>query len=374
MIVPPLARLLGVVACALTVVSGAAAARGSGDRGVYLREAKAGLQTIDHLWWNTQAQWYTTYPYDPAWGPGGLATLWDVAPVFATAALIARADPSAENTRELRKVAMGAERYWDPDVKPNGAYTISPGTRGNVNAFFDDDGWWGLDFFDAYRVTRDRRFLTDAVRAFRFIIAAGWATRSGGGVWWDTAHEKKTAEPLAAAALLGAELYETTHVAFYLRQSRKLIGWADAHSWNAGRRLYQRSDVSDTVMNYVQGMMIAAHAVLCRALRQQSYCRKAEQLAAASQEAFPPTYRWAPETDAIYLRWLLELWAVDHDARWYQVADDAAQRALANARDDRGIYSKNWDGTYASDDRILTSAGTLMLFAALAVSPAPSGE
>src|SRR5581483_9223511 len=238
------------------------------------------------------------------------------------------------------------------------------------NLFFDDTGWWGLAFFEAYRATHDRRFLRDAARAYRFIVTAGWAADDG-GVWWDTAHEKKTAEPLAAAALLGALLYETTRDRTYLRGAQRLIAWADAHSWNGARMLYQRNEEQDTVMNYVEGMMVGAQAVLCRALHKASWCSRAEALATTAIRAFPPSYHWAPETDAIYLRWMLALWATDHNPKWYRVADHWGRMAVAHARDARGLFTRRWDGTFASNDRLLTPSGTLMLLAALAASPAP---
>jgi uncharacterized protein YyaL (SSP411 family) len=368
-------RSLALVACGVVALvlaappAGAATqAQNYGNRALYLRLAEGGVAQLEQVWWNPQSDWFTTYPYQASWGAGGLATLWDVAPVFEAFSLIALAQPSPANLSALRDVANGAERYFNPDV---GGYAYLPGHRGDKNAFFDDNGWWGLDFFDAYRATGDRRYLTDAIRAFRFIDAEGWAADAGGGVWWNTNETKKTSEPLAAEALLGALLYEATNQQAYLRTARKYIAWADAHSWNAARGLYQRNEQDDTVLNYVEGMMIGAHAVLCRALANQSYCNKAEQLAAAAQTAFQPDYHWAPETDAIYLRWLLELYAVDRDPRWYQVADSWAQQAVANARDSRGIFSRRWDGLWASDDRILTPGGTLMLLAAVAAAPGP---
>jgi uncharacterized protein YyaL (SSP411 family) len=354
---------------AATLVTGAGATTKAPplrpEQAHYLRLAKQGMVELNRVWWNPKAGWYTTYPYKPKWGKGGLATLWDAVPVFETVNLIAIADPSPANRAVVRRIARRAEGYWNPEV--NG-YAYLLGQRNAVNTFFDDSGWWGLDFFDAYRATHDRRFLTDAVRAFRFIVNRGWDAAGGGGVWWDTDHQKKTAEPLAAAALLGALLYETTHQATYLRWSQKLIAWADEHSWNAERQLYQRSDISDTVMNYVEGMMIGAHAVLCRALHRPAYCDKAEQLAAAAQVAFPRGYHWTPETDAIYLRWLLELSAVNGNRKWYALAVDWARRATVHARDERGLYTLGWDGRFASKDRLLTDGGTLMLFATLAAA------
>jgi hypothetical protein len=124
-------------------------------------------------------------------------------------------------------------------------------------------------------------------------------------------------------------------------------------------------------MNYVQGMMIGAHATLCRVLHKKSYCRRGEALAQAAARAFPPSYHWATETDAIYYRWLLSLYAIDRNPRWYRAADTWAQKALANARDSRGLFTRRWDGTHADETRLLTPGGTLMLLAAVAAAPAP---
>lgn len=363
-----------LLAAAVLVCSGIAAGGSAQPSRPYLPLAEQGLERVNQVWWNPVSRWYTTYPYKAGWGGGGLATLWDAYPAFETTALVAQADPTPANKAAAATVATGAERYWDPDVAPTGGYVFLPGLRGPRSAFFDDNGWFGLAFFDAYTATKNPRFLDDAIRAFHFIYASGWASRHGGGVWWDTEHTKKTAEPLAAEAVLGAELYRATDRILYLRVAEKLIAWANRNSWNAARHLYQRSDVSDTVMNYVQGMMIGAHAILCSTLKVHAWCTKAEQLAAASQVAFPPSYEWAPETDAIYLRYLLELYRVDRNPRWFNVAAAAAKLAAANAKDSRGLYTKRWDGGFASNDRLLTDTGTLMLFAAVSNVPAPGAN
>jgi Glycosyl hydrolase family 76 len=360
----------GVTTLALMIALATAAGARASSSPPYLALAADGLAKLQNVWWNPVAGWYTTYPYKPSWGRGGLATLWDAFPAFETVDLVAIADPTPAHLHAVDTIAIGAERYWDPDIAPVPGYVYLRDLRGPRSAFFDDNGWWGIAFFDAYRATGKPRYLQDAVKAFRFIYAAGWASRHGGGVWWDTDHTKKTAEPLAAEALLGTELYEATHDTHYLRVAERMIAWANTNSWNATRGLYQRSDTSDTVMNYVQGMMIGAHLTLCRALKVAAWCRKAEQLAAASQVAFPPgVYQWAPETDAIYLRYLVELSREDHNKRWFTVADNWARAASANARDDQGLYTKRWDGAFASNDRLLTDAGTLMLFAEMVAVP-----
>jgi uncharacterized protein YyaL (SSP411 family) len=362
-------------ASAVATLSAAPAASAApttfGDRGAYLAAAEDGVARIRQEWWNPKLGWYDTYRSSPSIVP--LASAWDVYPLFEAVAAIALADPTDANRAAVSEFGIGAERYWNPDLQPLGGYGWYPDPQVTGQfAYFDDTGWLGIAFFDAYRATGDRRFLNDAIRAFRFIDIAGWAEDAGGGIWWNTGHEYKTAEPLAAGALLGAEIYQRTHVKWYLREAKKLIAWADTHSWNSERRLYARSDVSDTVMNYVQGMMIGAHVTLCRATRNRTWCRRAEQLAEASAAAFPPEYHWAPETDVIYLRWLLDLYENVDDSRWYAVVDAKAQQALAHARDENGLFTKRWDGGYASQGRLLTVAATVSLFAWVAAVPPPS--
>ena len=332
----------------------------------YLAAAESGIADVHQVWWSPTAQWFTRFPWTQADSGGGTVTLWDLMPVFETYNQIALADPTAANRAAVDSVARHAEKYFNPAIKPVGGYTWRPGV---ADAFFDDSGWVGLNFMHAYAATHEQRYLLDAAKAFRFIAVAGWA--KGGGVWWDTDHQKITAEPLAAEVLLGAEIYRATHKSWYLTTVQKFTAWADKHSWNAQRSLYQRNSTEDTVMNYIQGMMIGGNAILCSTLRKSSYCTKAEKLAQASQAAFPSTYHWAPECDALYYQGLLQLWAVDHDRRWYDLADQQGQLALANARDDQGLFTKGWDGGYASNGRILTDAGTLMLFSALAAAPTP---
>jgi hypothetical protein len=369
-----IAACAGALAVALSLVTATSAtgAPALGDRKAYLRLAAEGIDRAKEVWWNPAAHWYTESPHTPSDGPRDVATLWQLFPLFEAIDLVAIASPSRANRAAVSAFARGAERYWDPGLKPIGGYWFLPFNRRNVNAFFDDNGWWGLAFFDAYTATHNRRFLADAIRAFRFIQRAGWARNEGGGIWWDTAHDKKTSEPLAAQILLGAELYGVTHVRGYLNESLKLLRWADQNSWNAQRGLYQRNETDATVMNYVEGMMISAHVELCRATARTWYCERAQKLAEGSLKEFPILADWAPETDVVYLRGLLDLYVYDRDPRWYAVVYANAARARELARDDAGLWSKRWDGGWTLPGALYTQAATLQLFAWLAAAAAPS--
>jgi hypothetical protein len=350
-----------------------APSRLAADRPQFLGLAGDGLAQVQRLWWSPQLGWYKSTPN--ATGSRPLPSLWYAFPLFEALAARAVADPSPANEAAVDTFARGAENYWDPTIANGaGAFSWYYGLRGTGNAYFDDNGWFGIAYLDAYRATGNTRWLWDARRALTFIDRFGWDAAGGGGVWWDLLHRHKTSEPLAAGALIAATLYRIQGKRSDLEIAKRYIAWADAHTRNPRQGgLYGRSATDLTVMDYVEGMMIGADVQLCRATGIPSYCSRAEQLADASLEQFPVLADWAPETDVVYLRFLLDLYASDHDPRWYAVVYANAKEAQAHAGTGDGLWPKRWDGGWTLPGAIYTQAATVELFAWLA-SVAPPAE
>jgi hypothetical protein len=343
------------------------------DRAAFVGLANQGLAAVNRVWFSPQLRWYKSTP--GATGPTPLPSLWYAFPLFEALAARAIADPTEANKQAVDTFAQQAENFWDPTIANGaGGYSWYYGLRGTGNAYFDDNGWWGIAYLDAYRATRNPRWLSDAARALTFIDRFGWDRAGGGGVWWDLLHRHKTSEPLAAGALIAATLYGIQRKPAYLEIARRYIDWADAHTRNPQQRgLYGRSATDGTVMDYVEGMMISAHVELCDATGVKSYCKKAEQIADASLAEFPILADWAPETDVVYLRGLLELYATDRDPRWYAVvyANGLAARAHAGDGKNDGLWPLRWDGGYTLPGAIYTQAATVELFAWLGTVAPP---
>ena len=177
MLTPSRAALALAAVAALLCVPASASAYG--DREAYARALDDGLAKTKSVWWNPTASWYSQLPHKSGYGPRDTATLWDVFPLFEATDIVAVSRPSPARRAAVEAIGRGAEQYWNPLFTPVGGYWYKPEQHPNVNAFFDDNGWWGLAFFDAYSATHDRRFLTDAIRAWRFIAVAGWAKNDG---------------------------------------------------------------------------------------------------------------------------------------------------------------------------------------------------
>ncbi len=364
--------LLAVVAARAAPIRPAAHPSGvpAGSPAAFLSLAESDLARTRRAFLDPRLGWYDErLSRTPASKP--LASLWSAFPLFEALDAVAIADPTTADKLAVRAFARGAERYYNPDLRPVGGYAYYPGTRNPAeHTYFDDNGWWELAFLDAFRATGDWRDVRDAERAFRFIAVSGW-DREGGGVWWETLHLHKTSEPLAAEIYSGLVLFRITGIRSYLETADKLLAWADARSWNRAAGLYGRNESDGTVLDYVEGLMIGAQLELCTIRHIRGPCSRAEALARASVEAFPHYADWTPAADMIYLRFMLELAGRDHGTVWYRLVHDNAERVLRDARSGDGLFFKRWDGRRFPTRLLQPDAAALALFAWLGGAKPP---
>lgn len=359
-----------------------AGGRLTGDQQKFLQLAEDGVRNIDRYWWNSGTDWYNDRL---AKGQDGKASIWTTVHLFSTLNGIAQAAPTAANKRAVGWFADRAYReYWNPQAghirhtrRHIGGF--DPSTRESTgpraHAFYDDNGWLGLAFLEAYRITKVQRYLTYADDAFQFIAQTGWADGAGGGVWWDTGHVSRSSESIASATALAALLYQATGRKSYLQTAQQYISWADSHILDKSNGLYMRDPSSPILMGYVQSPMMVGFESLCATTKNDKLCDRAEQLGSAALTQFTGTLHHGPQYDAVYLHWMLDVYAQDHNPRWYTLALANAQRALASAQNKQGLFLKAWDGSRAPDaptDSLKIDAATLSVFAWLAAATPPS--
>jgi hypothetical protein len=342
----------------------------------YLQLAEAGVARAQQRWRDRRLGWYDARLGDRDRFP--LATIWDSVPLFESLDAIAIAQPTASNRSAVARFATGAERYLNRGLRPLPGYSPYPGDRSaSTQTWFDDNGWWGLAFVNAYRATGTRRWLADAQRALAYVAAAGWDRREG-GIWWNTSHPYKAGEALASDTLLATLLYQQTHSAFALAQARRFLSWANTTGFSGANGLYAASNVSPTPIDYIEAPLIYAQALLCTLTATPSECERAEHLKTTALDRFGYLLDFAPQYDAIYLQWMLALYSLDHDPVLYTMAADNARAALARAPNGEGLYLLSWNGqtlspAYARPGMLQTQAATTSVFAWLAVYPPPVG-
>jgi hypothetical protein len=275
----------------------------------------------------------------------GWSSIWDTQHVFEAYAGLERAAPSTRHRNMLVWFAAKSEQgYYNPTLDDGlGGFSTGYGRHGEQGRqWYDDNGWLGLSFVDAYRLTHMRRFLVDAERAFRYLYEAGWDP-SGGGIWWNTQETVKSAESVNTAALLAVELYELDGGSGYLAAAQRLVDWAGAHLFDARKGLYVNHPSDGVPISYLESPMLSALMRLCA--DRSLYCDRVEPLEQATLRAFGGALDQPPQFDAMYIRWLLDAFELSHDERLYAVAASNARRIEKNAVDADGYYSKAWDGS-----------------------------
>ncbi len=329
----------------------------------YVQLAEQGIDQSTR--WRT-GNWYCEYL--GCTGAYPLLTIWGDVRMFESVDAIELASPSSAHRARVDRFARASERYWNPFLR---GYAPYPGDRyRGAEAWFDDNGWLGVAFVLAYRATGERRYLHDAVRAFDFIAADAWDSAGGGGLWWNTRHDYKAGEALAADSLLGMLLYDVGHNPFDLREARKFVDWGNSDDIGF-HGLFLSGGPHSTVIDYVEAPLIYAQYLLCQATGGQGYCGHAAEQAKSMTEIYGIQYNFAPLYDSIFLEWMMAYGRAVGDDHWLGLAQANATAASEHAAATRGLWLGSWWGGPIKDSQTLpgmfrTMAGTTSLFAWLA--------
>ncbi len=334
----------------------------------YLQLADEGLHQQSAHWRTSSDDWFCetlgctgAYP---------LLTIWGVVRMFEAANAVELAAPSPSHFATVEAFASQSEKlYWNKYL--NGFDPYPGDDYPAAQAWFDDNGWLGLAFVDAYRATGQRRWLGDAQRAFSFIASRGWSGGGpGDGMWWNTQHQQHSGEALAADSLLGVMLYDATGRTSDLGTARMWIDWANANDIGYSG-LYLSEGPGSSVIDYVEAPLIYAQYLLCQDVHQNSYCTHAAAQSNALTHIYGVQYDLAPLYDSIFFQWMMAYDQATGDHHWIAVAQNNAQAAIAHASNGQGLWLNSWWGGPINDrntqpNMLRTVGGTTSLYAWLA--------
>lgn len=333
----------------------------------YKRLAESSLHKIATHWGD--GRWYCEYLHCSGTYP--LATIWGAVGMIEAVDGIDLAEPTPAHRRRVELVARESERYWDPGI---GGYAPYPGDKSaGTEVWFDDNGWLGLGFYNAYVATHKTRYLADAQRAFRFISSQGWDTAAGGGMWWNTEHPYHSGPALASDTLLGTLLYDADHESWQLEDVKTYVEWANANDTKDERQEYlEKENDSSSVIDYVQAPMIYAEYLLCQDGQGEALCVRAGRLAATLSEQHVNKsgyrYNYGPEYDAIFMQWMMAYGEATGSSYWLKLAELNAAAATKHAYNADGLLLGSWWGGPIKDpetraNMLRTDGATTSLFA-----------
>jgi predicted alpha-1,6-mannanase (GH76 family) len=111
---------------------------------------------------------------------------------------------SSSGHRNITLEAMVADTYTVLQVP-----IPKVGVPGFISDYYDDMGWWGLTWSNAYEASGQARFLQTAIGIFDD-MTGGWDSVCGGGLWWTKKRTYKNAIPNELFLSLAARLWRIT--------------------------------------------------------------------------------------------------------------------------------------------------------------------
>lgn len=332
----------------------------------YLALTKTGISQARH--WRARG-WYCEY-LRCAHGPYPLLTIWGGVQMFESVDALALAHPGPRHKALVNRFARASEHYWDAAL---GGYAPYPNDgSAAAEAWFDDNGWLGLAFLEAYDATHTPRYLHDAQRAFNFIATHGWDAAKGGGMWWNTHHPYHSGPALASDSLLGILLYQQDHDPAQLADVKEWVDWANANDNHDERQLYlEKPNQPSSVNDYVQSPLIYAQYLLCKDGEGQGYCVRAGRVASTLAESHVSAngyrYNYGPQYDSIFMQWMMAYGEATGERYWLRLAEVNAAAAQRHASVG-GLWLGSWWGGPIGDSQthpgmFRTMAATTSLFA-----------
>lgn len=299
-----------------------------------------------------------TYFQDGTKQANEVSYLWPMSGVFSSVVILAEINEEKYKPY-LDSMVIAVEKYRDRTRSPEG-YQAYPTKFGVVDRYYDDNGLVGIDYIDAYEVTKNPLYLQRAEEIMTF-IESGWTDRFGGGVsWLEGVRDQKPACSNGKAAVLALKLYQATGNRQYLDYGMKTYVWMNTMLrddslnivWNS--ILFSESDsctIQKHAYTYNTGTLIQAAVMLYEITTNKKFLTDAQMMAKGSYEYyFEKTSKGVlrikdmPWFSLVLFRGYMDLYDIDGDSQYVDAFIECADWAWENARDKVGLNYGDWTG------------------------------
>jgi predicted alpha-1,6-mannanase (GH76 family) len=260
-----------------------------------------------------------------------------------------------------------------------------------VLRFYDDNGWWGLAWLDAYDLTGEARYL-DAARTIFANLLTAWDDTFGGGVWWNNDRSYKNAITNELFLSLAARLHQRAP------GQGEYLDWAQREwNWFLERGLIGADGLVNDGLDksghnnggqtwtYNQGVILGGLAALHEITGDASYLRQGETIADATLESLTTPAPGArhgillepgeqateikdadrPQFKGVFMRNLYDFSRQSPRPAYTEFMLDNARSIWANNRNDSNQFGLHWAGPFDFADAARQSSALDALNAAL---------
>ncbi|MBB3347187.1 glycoside hydrolase family 76 protein [Sphingomonas sp. BK069] len=228
------------------------------------------------------------------------------------------------------------------------AKVVAPLGHGD-DLYYDDNMWVGLAEVQHHLFRRDAESLRRA-RAIFALIRSGWSEEKGlpspGGVMWTQKSDNGDRNTVSnmPAAELGVRLYMITRDRSYLDDALRYYRWTNATLQRRdglyADHIKRDGTIEPRVWSYNQGVPVGVNVLLWRATGEARYLAEARRIAAASRAQLVATGQvddQPPPFNAIYFKNLLLLADATRDRRDLDAMRGYADRMWRRRRNAAGL-------------------------------------
>lgn len=313
--------------------------------------------------------------------PNDFSYLWPYSGTFsAVNALLETTNDSKYKELLDTKVLPGLEEYFDTTREPY-AYSSYIKEASQSDRFYDDNIWLGIDFTDAYKITKDIKYLNKAEIIWKFILS-GTDNKLDGGIYWvEQKKESKHACSNASGAVFALKLFEVTADSTYFYKGKGYYEWTKKYLQDPDDYLiYDNINISGKVDKakypYNSGQMIQAASLLYKLTQNKKYLTDAQNVAKSSFSFFfedfksveGEMYKVLKKSDvwfiAVMMRGFIEVYHLDNNKIYLEAFKKNLDFAWLNMRDQKGLFGTDWKGIEIDSKKwLLTQAGMVEMYA-----------
>jgi predicted alpha-1,6-mannanase (GH76 family) len=169
----------------------------------------------------------------------------------------------------------------------NETFRAHHGRDNFLNGYYDDEGWWALTWINAYDLTGNGAYLSQARDIFAD-MTGGWDGTCGGGIWWSKARHYKNAIANELFLQVAVALHEwTPGDTGYGSWAQREWAWFQGSGMLTGSGLVIdglaacQPDLSSPTWTYNQGVLIGGLVALARMTGSAAPLATAERIADA---------------------------------------------------------------------------------------------
>ncbi len=173
----------------------------------------------------------------------------------------------------------------------NETFRAHHGRDNFLNGYYDDEGWWALTWINAYDLTRNGAYLSQAKDIFAD-MTGGWDTTCGGGIWWSKARNYKNAIANELFLQVAIALHERTPGdTVYANWAQREWAWFQGSGMLTGSHLVIdglaacRPDLGSPTWTYNQGVLIGGLVALARMTGSRAPLATAQRIAGAVMDS-----------------------------------------------------------------------------------------